>query len=81
MQMLFLRSECSEPHIRLSRLGALHWDDELPERLTLKVGRAYFWGSQRAVGNRDSTLKGGTQDLTHSRTQGRNSNLKGAYNS
>ena len=54
----------------------LHQEDKLPGRLTLKASRAYFWESQRAVGNRDSTLKGHTQNPTHSGTQGRSSQFE-----
>ena len=38
-----------------------------------------FWETQRGKGNRDSTLKGHTQNLTCSGIQGRSSNSKGAY--
>ena len=54
----------------------LHQEDKLPGRLTLKASRAYFWESQRAVGNRDSSLKGHTQNPTHSGTQGRSSQFE-----
>ena len=40
---------------------------------------AYFWETQRAVGNRDYTLKGHTQNLSCSGTQGWSNNLKGAW--
>ena len=67
-----------------STLDFLAWGLALgrtpPERLALKPSGAYFPEGQRAVGNnRDSTLKGCTQNLTCSRTQGRSSNLKGAW--
>ena len=39
----------------------------------------YFWVTWRAVGIRDSTLKGHTQNLTHCETLGRSSNKKGAW--
>lgn len=49
-----------------------------PSILTLKASRAYFLERERTVENKVSTLKGGTQNLTHSRTQSRSSNVKGA---
>ena len=43
--------------------GVLHQKDEAPESLTLKEKGAYFWESQRAVGNKDSTLD--THKISH----------------
>ena len=40
---------------------------------------AYFWETQRAVGNRDYTRKGHTQNLSCSGAQGWSNNLKGAW--
>lgn len=37
-----------------------------------------LWETQKAVGNRASTLKEHTQNFTHSETQGRSNNLKEA---
>ena len=34
-----------------------HQEDKLPERLALKISRAHFWESQRAVGSSNSILK------------------------
>ena len=59
--------------------GVLQWEDEPPEHLSLKASRAYIQETQRTVGNRNSTLKGCTQNLTHSETQSRSRNLKGAW--
>lgn len=42
-----------------------------PQYLALKASRAYFWETQRTEGNRDSTLKGYTQNLTCFRTHRR----------
>ena len=69
--------ERPEPHIRLPSLGVLCSEDEPPKHLSLKASRASK--SQRVVGNRDSTLKGHTQNLTHSGTQVRSSNLKRSW--
>ena len=66
-----------ESHVRFPSPGILHWEDKPPKCLALKASGAYFQESQKAVGNRDSTLKGHTQNLTHSKTQSRSSNLKG----
>lgn len=70
-------SEWSESYTGLPSLGVLHWEDELPERFTLKVNGAYFWERQRTVGNKDSPLNGCTQNLTYSKMQGRSNKLKG----
>ena len=74
------RSEEAEPYIRLSKLGdVLYWKDEPLESLALEASGANFWESQRAVGiYRDYTFKGHIQNPTHSGTQGRDNNLKGA---
>ena len=53
-----------------------HQEEEPSECLALRASRDYFWESQRAVGNRDSTLKGQTQHLAHSATQSSRSNVK-----
>lgn len=68
----------SEPHIGLPSLRVLLQEDQPPEHLALKASSAYFQESQRAVANRDPTLKRHPQGLTHSRTQSRSSHLKGA---
>ena len=73
------RSKGSKPHIGLPSLGILHQEDEPPECLALKASGAYFPESQRAVGNRDSTLKGDIQILICSGVEGRSSNLKEAW--
>lgn len=52
---------------------------QTPECLALKASRAYFQESQRTVGNRNSTLKGHTQNLTHSETQKRSCKLKESW--
>ena len=44
-------------------LGVLHWEDEPPECLSLETNWAYIQERRKAIGNRDSTLKGHTQDL------------------
>ena len=38
-----------------------------------------LWRETEGQGDRDSTLKGCTQNLTHSWTQGKNNNLKGVW--
>lgn len=59
--------------------GVLHQEDEPPKSLALKASRAYVQENKRAVGNRDTTLKGHMQNLTCSETQCRSSTLKGAW--
>ena len=48
----------SELHIRFPSPGVLHQEGELPEHLALKASGDFFGETQRAVGDRDSTLKG-----------------------
>lgn len=78
MQRVSPKSEGSEPHSGFPSLG-LPLEDDAPEHLVLKASGAYFLESQRAVGSRNSALKGHTQNLSCSRPQGRSSNLKGAW--
>lgn len=40
-----------------------------PEHLSMKASRAYFWKTQRTVGNRDSILKGQTQNFPWSKAE------------
>ena len=65
------------PH-QIPQLGVLNWKYKPPEHLTLKASTAYFQERQRAVGNKDSTIRGHTQNLTSSETQVRSNNLKEA---
>ena len=69
----------TEPHVRLPSPGILHWKDKPPGHLALKASRAYFPESQRAVGNRNSPIKGCMQRFTHFGTQGRSSHLRGDW--
>lgn len=72
------RSEGSEHHIKIPSLGVLCQEDECPEHLTWKASRVYIQETQRTMRNRDFTLREHKQNLTCSKTQGRNSNLKEA---
>ena len=56
---------------QVSQTRVLHQEEELPEYLALKVSGAHFWENQRAVGNRDFTFQGCTQNLIHSGAQSR----------
>ena len=67
------RSEGSRPHVRLASTVK-----KSPFKVSLLRLAGLIFG-QRAVGNRNSTLKGCTQNFTHSGTQGRSSNLKGTW--
>ena len=58
----------SEPHVGLSRLS-LATGGGVPEHLALKASRACVQELQRNKGNRDSTLRGCTQDFTCTGTQ------------
>ena len=72
------RSKGSEHHIKIPSLGVLCREDEHPEHLTWNASRAYIRETQRTMRNRDFTLKEHKQNLTCSKIQGRNSNLKEA---
>lgn len=62
MEKFSPKSQESKHHFRLPSLEVLHREDRLPERLALKASRACML--ERAVGNRDSTLKGHMLNLT-----------------
>lgn len=51
-------------------------EHKIPESLVLKLSGAYVQESQRAVGNRDSVHEWCVQNLTLSKFQHRDSNLK-----
>lgn len=53
-----MKSKGYKPHIELSILGVMCQEDEPPENLPLKASRAFVQESERAVENRDSSLKG-----------------------
>ena len=47
-QRLTCRSESSEPHIKLPRVGIWHWEKEPPEHLALKAsGACVHTGARR----------------------------------
>ena len=62
------RSE-SESHIGLPNPGLPLWEYEPLECLALKAKGAGFGKTQRAMGNRASTLKRCIENFTHSKTQ------------
>ena len=66
----------NKPH-RLPSLGVLHQEDEPPEHWALKASRACVQNTARAI--RQRLLCEHTQNLTHSETQHRGRNLKGAW--
>ena len=68
-----------QPHVGLPSLGVLHWENKPPENLALKATETLFQESQRGGGNRDSLLTGTHKGLTYSGTQGRSSNMIGAW--
>ena len=74
MQKFSPRSKGSKPHTRLPSPGR-----GAPRELSVKAGGTCIQKSQRAIGNRDSTHKWHTQNLTHSESQCRSSNLKGTW--
>lgn len=59
--------------------GVLHQDDKPPDYVASNIERAYFCKSQRARENVNATLKGHTQNLTHSETQKRSCKLKESW--
>lgn len=60
LQRFSSREEGTEPHISLPSLRVLHGKDEAPENVALKASVVYFWETQRALENTDSTLIGHT---------------------
>ena len=70
-QKFSYRSECSEPCSRLPSLGSLEQEKEPPENQTLKASGFWLQEFHRTGGNKHSTLKGCTQGLVHTRTQGK----------
>ena len=63
-QRLTYRSESSEPHIKLSRVGIWHWEKEPLEHLALKASGACVQELHGTGGDRDPTLKRPTQTFT-----------------
>ena len=70
-QRLTYRSESSEPHIKLSRVGIWHWEKEPLEHLALKASGACAQELHRTWGNRDPILKRRTQIFTCTGSQGK----------
>lgn len=60
LQRVSSREEGTEPRISLPSLRVLHGEDEAPESMALKASGVYFWETQRALENTDSTLKAHT---------------------
>ena len=70
-QGLTYKSESSEPHIKLSRVGIWHWEKEPLEHLALKASGACAQELHRTGGNRDPILKRHTWTFTCTGSQGR----------
>ena len=70
-QRLTYRSEGSEAHIKLSRVGIWHWEKEPLEHLALKASGAYVQELHRTGGIRDPILKRRTQTFTCTGSQGK----------
>ena len=70
-QRLTYRSESSDSHIKLPRVGIWHWEKEPPEHLALKASGACARELHRTGGNRDPILKRCTQTFTYTGSQGR----------
>ena len=70
-QRLTYRSESSEPHIKLSRVGIWHWEKDPSEHLVLKASRACAQELHRTGGNGDPILKRRTQTFTGTESQGK----------
>ena len=79
LQKFSHRSENFEPHVRPLSLGVWHRKEEPPGHLALKASGAWLQELHRTGGNRDFTLQGHTQNLACTRTQGKSSNLIGAW--
>ena len=70
-QRLTYRSESSEPHIKLSRVGIWHWEKEPLEHLALKASGACAQEHHRTGGNRDPILKRRSQTFMCTGSQGK----------
>ena len=70
-QRLTYRSESSEPHIKLSRVGIWHWEKEPPEHLALKASGACVPELHGTGGNGDPILKRHTQSFTCTGSHGK----------
>ena len=70
-QRLTYRSESSEPHIKLPRVGIWHWEKEPLEYLALKASGACVQELHRTAGNRDPILQRRTQTSTCTGSQGK----------
>ena len=63
-QRLTYRSESSEPHINLPRVGIWHWKKEPLEHLALKASGAFVQELHGTGENRDPILKRCTRTFT-----------------
>ena len=70
-QRLTYRSESSEPHIKLSRVGIWHREKEPLEHLALKASGACVQELHGTGGNEDPILKRHTQTFTCTESQGK----------
>ena len=71
LQGFFPRREVTKPHLRGPTLRVLHWEDK-PQNTQGQQGSL----SGEAEAAAETPLKGLTQNVTCSKTQGRSSNLK-----
>ena len=70
-QRLTSRSESSEPHIKLSRVGIWHWEKEPLEHLALKASGAWAQELHRTGRNGDPILERLTQVFICTGSQGK----------
>ena len=70
-QRLIYRSDSSEPHIKLSRVGIWHWEKEPWEHLALKASGACAQELHGTGGNGVPILKRCTQTFTCTGSQGK----------
>ena len=71
LQSFSHRSDSSNPHVRLPRLGVWHQEEEHPKHLALKAVRPW-WQELHGTGGKRSTFFGGhTQVLISTRIQGK----------
>ena len=68
-------SKRSKPHIGLPRPRLLHWEDEPPDIWLYRPDRI-SWETWKVIRNRNYTLKGCTENFTHSKIQCRDSKFK-----
>ena len=66
LQRFFPRKEEPKPHIRLPSLWVVHWEDDPPAHLALKVSSSYSWeGRPRGLWEIQTPILKSTHKISH----------------